>query len=78
LNEKGGNVPESKRPTTLVIYNPLAGWDVRDEESHILIAHYLAQDEAIAKAREISAQEHTDIFIVTKSKRIPILEFYES
>jgi hypothetical protein len=71
-------MPETKRHTTLVIYNPLAGWDVRDEETGVLLAHYLDQDEAIAKAKEISALNQTDIYVVTKSKRIPVMEHHES
>jgi hypothetical protein len=71
-------MPDTRRRTTLVIYNPLAGWDVRDEETHVLLAHYLDQEEAITKAKEISAHNQTDIFIVTKSQRIPIIERHES
>jgi hypothetical protein len=67
----------SSQPTILVVRNALDGWDIKEEDSPTILEHFSTQEDAIQKAKDICFREKCHIFIVTQSKRIPILDFKE-
>jgi hypothetical protein len=67
-------MPKAKKPVILVIQNPLHGYDIVHEETNRILSHSHSYEDAVAKALEISLIDHTKVFVVKKSRRIPLID----
>lgn len=71
-------MPKTKKPTILVIRNPLDGYDIIHEETNRNLCHCHSLEDAVAKALEISVIDNTKVYVVKKSRRVPIFESTDS